>query len=558
MTRPTRLAALIAAVTAAVMILVFPAVPAAADVAVGPPGPTQGQLSGTFVNGANKTFNLMLLPITGADEPQYFDGVTTNGTGKWGPLNVEGGYYHLWIQSADGSVTSGWYTKGSPNTTTNTETNADKLLVMTGESSSLTLTLATDPITITGTVGNLAGSNLIFVAAYPTGLGLTWPTERYPIATQVVHDGDPFALKGLPLGVYDVVLQDWTNVPQKFATTVVTVSIPVGADLGQVNMATLPGNKPSVQRLAGADRYGTALAIAQAKFPSAPSNVFIVNGTNFPDALSAVPAATFKNAPILLVKPTALPSAVKNQLAAWNPAHVWIIGGPGSVSDAVKNQIDAVTGTVHRVAGADRYETSRAVATTFFGTGLFTGPETYYLANGAGFADALAAGPAAAIRKGAVILVKGTAAHLDTPTKNLIKAENLETFSVQLAGGTGTISNGIDQDLYALMDKSASNVPYSQDHPRRAGADRYTTAAEIVDAQFGHAETVYLAIGSSFPDALAGGAAAGKDQAPILLVRSTCIPWDAYQQLLRLQPNKIYLLGGTGVISNAMLNLPAC
>ena len=88
---------------------------------------------------------------------------------------------------------------------------------------------------------------------------------------------------------------------------------------------------------------------------------------------------------------------------------------------------------------------------------------------------------------------------------------------------------------------------------RYAGADRYATAAAISAAAFGAgASTVYIATGLDFPDALAGAAAAAATNAPTLLVTATKIPDATRQELGRLRPNRIVILGGSAVVSNAV------
>lgn len=88
---------------------------------------------------------------------------------------------------------------------------------------------------------------------------------------------------------------------------------------------------------------------------------------------------------------------------------------------------------------------------------------------------------------------------------------------------------------------------------RYAGADRYATAAAISAAEFGPGvATVYVATGLDFPDALAGAAAAAADSAPTLLVTATTIPDATRQELVRLKPRRIVVLGGPGVVSSAV------
>ena len=65
----------------------------------------------------------------------------------------------------------------------------------------------------------------------------------------------------------------------------------------------------------------------------------------------------------------------------------------------------------------------------------------------------------------------------------------------------------------------------------------------------------YIANAYSFPDALAGAAAAGTIKGPVLLANSTgALNPATIAELTRLNPVNIVVLGGTGVISDAVLN----
>lgn len=58
------------------------------------------------------------------------------------------------------------------------------------------------------------------------------------------------------------------------------------------------------ERLAGLNRYETAIEISQAAFPEDDSvdNVVLARGDDFPDALAGVPLANDLEAPILLTR----------------------------------------------------------------------------------------------------------------------------------------------------------------------------------------------------------------------------------------------------------------
>jgi putative cell wall-binding protein len=87
---------------------------------------------------------------------------------------------------------------------------------------------------------------------------------------------------------------------------------------------------------------------------------------------------------------------------------------------------------------------------------------------------------------------------------------------------------------------------------RYAGADRYATAAAVSAASFAPGVPVaYIATGANFPDALAGGSAAGFKGGPVLLVGASGVPGSTAAELERLQPDEIVVLGGSSAVSDA-------
>ena len=89
---------------------------------------------------------------------------------------------------------------------------------------------------------------------------------------------------------------------------------------------------------------------------------------------------------------------------------------------------------------------------------------------------------------------------------------------------------------------------------RFGGADRFATAASVSAAHFAPGvAAAFVATGADFPDALAGGPAAARAGGPVLLVSRTEIPAATKAELVRLQPARIVVLGGAGVISDAVV-----
>ena len=63
---------------------------------------------------------------------------------------------------------------------------------------------------------------------------------------------------------------------------------------------------------------------------------------------------------------------------------------------------------------------------------------------------------------------------------------------------------------------------------------------------------VYIATGLNFPDALAASSPAALGLGPILLVQQNAIPQPTLDELNRLQPADVFIMGGTSAISQAV------
>ncbi|NCD20688.1 MAG: cell wall-binding repeat-containing protein [Actinobacteria bacterium] len=89
---------------------------------------------------------------------------------------------------------------------------------------------------------------------------------------------------------------------------------------------------------------------------------------------------------------------------------------------------------------------------------------------------------------------------------------------------------------------------------RLGGDDRYATSAKISEETFeSGVDVAYLASGVDYPDALAGGAVAGRDGAPVLLTKSDSIPAIIAAELDRLNPKDIVILGGESAVSASVV-----
>ena len=84
---------------------------------------------------------------------------------------------------------------------------------------------------------------------------------------------------------------------------------------------------------------------------------------------------------------------------------------------------------------------------------------------------------------------------------------------------------------------------------RLAGAGRYETAVEISKAGFPDgSDTVVLAYGLNYADALAGVSLAKAKNAPILLTNLKTLPAETLAEIKRLKAKNVIILGGTGAV----------
>ena len=305
------------------------------------------------------------------------------------------------------------------------------ILNFTGPANEATL-LYSSPGSSTVTPARLAGTNrqatavAVSQAQFPTaGSAQAVVLARADVFADALAGGPLAAAKHAPLlltssGSLDAVTKaEITRVLPSGGTVYVLGGT---SALSNGVASAISGLGDVVQRVAGADRFATAVAIAGAM--GDPSTVFEASGTNFPDALSAVPAAIATHGAIVLTNGSAQSSATLGYLGAHATIR-YAVGGPAAWADP-----SAVA-----LAGANRYATSQAVALAFFpaATGIS-------VASGVTFPDALAGGVLAGTTNQPMLLVPPTGPLPEPPTAYLSTRHGMVT-SALAYGGTAAISN---------------------------------------------------------------------------------------------------------------------
>ncbi|MDQ7095566.1 cell wall-binding repeat-containing protein [Desulfosporosinus sp. PR] len=293
---------------------------------------------------------------------------------------------------------------------------------------------------------------------------------------------------------------------------------------------------PTVSRLCGTLAEDTAIKISQEGWAdnSAPV-VLLARVDRFQDALASAPLARKLKAPLLLTTPDQLDDSVLQELKRLGAkTKVYVIGGEGAVNVAVTDALTQANFPNERIFGTTAADTAVEIARKI-------GPSSQViLASSTSFPDALSASaPAAALGIPILLTEQGT---LPGSTLQLLKDFNVT--KTIIVGGKFAISPVFDSKGGPL----ASFGPL-----RLAGETKYDTMLEIVNYFQQDPTTLVIATGENFPDGLAGGAFAALTGSPMLLIPQGTInsATKAYLQSQAGKTEKVYILGGTGVIPSS-------
>ncbi len=212
----------------------------------------------------------------------------------------------------------------------------------------------------------------------------------------------------------------------------------------------------TVWRIWGTQRYTTNLAILEeCLLTGSPADItnrradysrmekeglLVASGKGFADSLSASAAGK----PLLLVGDT----LSRDQIGWIATSHVkkfYIIGGEAAVSKAVETELKKY-GSVERVAGSNRWETSYQVAKKFY-----PNAESIGLASGLNFPDGLSGAPVAMLYESPIVLVSNSSFN---HAKKFVQERNIKRSVI--IGGPAAIS---DATVKKIMEKDI--IPFN-------------------------------------------------------------------------------------------------
>ena len=157
--------------------------------------------------------------------------------------------------------------------------------------------------------------------------------------------------------------------------------------------ASASSSELSLERIYGKNRYETSINILE---KMNTNKAYLANGNIFADALSVGPLAGKENAAIVLSDGETLDV---DKLKSKSITEVTIVGGENSISNNLENNLKK-NFKVSRIAGRDRYETSRKIVEKM-------GVNNIAIATGRDFPDALSAGAYLSQKGMPLLLVDG-------------------------------------------------------------------------------------------------------------------------------------------------------
>lgn len=262
----------------------------------------------------------------------------------------------------------------------------------------------------------------------------------------------------------------------------------------------------STGRLYGKDRYATAVEVSKTGWKKSDMAV-IANGTAYADALVAAPLAANYDAPILLTEAGKLTEATKTELKRLGVKTVYVVGGTSVISEATVKEMAKMGIDVVRLGGANRYETSLAVATQI---DRQKNVENIYVAGGYAPADALTISSKAATDKTPIILVEAK----KVPKKVLAWLKNQKLKSAYVIGGETVVKNSVMKDLNKITSEDIAKN-------RIGGADRYETNALVIEKLFAKEQkNMYVTESMKLVDSLVVAPLAAKTGSPVIITNS--------------------------------------
>lgn len=324
---------------------------------------------------------------------------------------------------------------------------------------------------------------------------------------------------------------------KRILSTVLAMSLMVGVLLPATSLANekVETQKMNVTRIAGVDRYKTAVRASKETFKKGSKYVVIASGEVFIDALVGGSLTSQVDAPLLLVSKNSVSKDVIVELQRLKPEEIVILGGTGTISNNVENEIKKLNIKIERLAGKNRDGTANLINEKRWlidSPGSQGSTDTIALIDGNNFADALTAGPFTGV----------------------MRRDNKEFYALMpyMKGSENTLDDS------RIIFGGTNSVPSGKNELHRfAGKDRYGTAVEVAKAYKDilrkEIDTIVLVDGTEYPDALASASVSSMNNGAVLLTNPKTLSKETKDYIVGNKNIKnIIIVGGENSVSSTI------
>lgn len=195
-----------------------------------------------------------------------------------------------------------------------------------------------------------------------------------------------------------------------------------------------------------------------------------------------------------------------------------------------------------RIGGNSRYDTALLIADKV-NSGMIN---NVLIATGSNYPDAIAAAPLAGKLGTPILLVDSNPNSLNSKgAMDYINAHLNKTGNIYISGGAGAVP---DSFIVKFKSLGFNNVI------RVSGRSRIDTSVALAERVGAESKTAVITTADNYPDAVSISSIAALNKWPVLLTNKQGLSDAVKNYLSENKPAKIYIIGGTGVISDTVAN----
>lgn len=299
----------------------------------------------------------------------------------------------------------------------------------------------------------------------------------------------------------------------------------------------------SVKRVSGNSRYETAIKLSNTYFADTSKVTFaiVASGETYPDALIGGSLAAQESAPVLLTYKSSVPAGLVSELKRLQPDHIFLLGGPNTITDTVLTSLKKQTGiAIDRIYGNDRIQTGdeiNALRATLAGMDeadfeKISDPTLFACVNAYNFHDSLYSAPYYGIMTSDQGIGFLSLAPSTIYEKNIDFGEAIGDIKV-VRDGTNSMIITKGSDRYESSVKIA---------------EKYTNELNL------NPDTVILTSGENYPDGLGASSLVGLYEAPILLTQKDVLSTYVKNYISKHKIKNVIIVGGPNSVSDNLVS----